>query len=82
MQLLSPSEHPYLEARALILLAGGGATAEEADEGCCESDSCENAIARTNRIGMGYDLVPWVNFEEIKGVLCKKDDAGHLKLLF
>ena len=38
MQLLSPSEHPYPEASALILLAGGGATAEEADEGCCEMD--------------------------------------------
>jgi hypothetical protein len=38
MQLLSPSEYPYLEASALILLAGGGATTEEADEGCCEMD--------------------------------------------
>jgi hypothetical protein len=26
---------------------------------------------RTNRIGMGYDLVPRVDFEEIQ-VLCKK----------
>jgi hypothetical protein len=25
-----------------------------------------------NRIGMGYDLVPWVDFEEIQGVVCKK----------
>jgi hypothetical protein len=37
-QLLSPSEHPYLEASALILLVGGGATAEEAGRGCCEMD--------------------------------------------
>jgi hypothetical protein len=36
MQLLSPSEHPYLEASVLILLVGGGATAEEAGEGCCK----------------------------------------------
>jgi hypothetical protein len=27
---------------------------------------------RTNRIGMGYDLVPQVDFKEIQGVLCKK----------
>jgi hypothetical protein len=26
----------------------------------------------TNRIGMGYDLGLWVDFEEIQGVLCKK----------
>jgi hypothetical protein len=38
MQLLSPSEHPYPKVSALILLAGGGAIAEEADEGCCEMD--------------------------------------------
>jgi hypothetical protein len=38
MQLLSPSEHPYPEASALILLAGGGATTEEAGKGCCKMD--------------------------------------------
>jgi hypothetical protein len=38
MQLLSPSEHPYPEASALILLASGGATTEEAGGGCCEID--------------------------------------------
>jgi hypothetical protein len=27
---------------------------------------------RTNKIGMGYDLRPWVDFEEIQGVFCKK----------
>jgi hypothetical protein len=27
---------------------------------------------RINRIGMGYDLVPRVDFEKIQGVLCKK----------
>jgi hypothetical protein len=27
---------------------------------------------RTNRIGMGYDLVLQVDFEEIQRVLCKK----------
>jgi hypothetical protein len=27
---------------------------------------------RTNRIEMRYDLVPWVDFEEIQGVLYKK----------
>jgi hypothetical protein len=37
-RLLSPSEHPYPEASALILLVGGGATAEEAGRGCCEMD--------------------------------------------
>jgi hypothetical protein len=44
MQLLSPSEHPYLEASALILLAGGGATIEEVGTGCCEMDG---VVART-----------------------------------
>jgi hypothetical protein len=32
MQLLSPSEHLYPEASTLILLAGDGATTEEAAE--------------------------------------------------
>jgi hypothetical protein len=27
---------------------------------------------QTNRIGMGYDLGPHVDFEEIQEVLCKK----------
>jgi hypothetical protein len=27
---------------------------------------------RTNRIGMGYDLRPRVDFKGIQGVLCKK----------
>jgi hypothetical protein len=27
---------------------------------------------RTNRIGIGYDMVPHVDFEEIQGVLHKK----------
>ena len=31
-----------------------------------------NAVVQTNRIGMEYDLVPRVDFEEIQGVLCKK----------
>jgi hypothetical protein len=30
------SEHPYLEASALTLLAGDGATAEEVGRGCCK----------------------------------------------
>jgi hypothetical protein len=38
MQLLSPSEHPYPEASALILLVGAGATAKEEGKGCCEID--------------------------------------------
>jgi hypothetical protein len=38
MQLLSPSEHPYPEASALILLIGGDVTVEEAGRGCCEMD--------------------------------------------
>jgi hypothetical protein len=57
MQLLSPSEHLYQEASALILLAGSGAAAEEAGGGCCEMDevccysvSCENVVVQTNRI--------------------------------
>ena len=44
MQLLSPSEHPYLEASALILLAGGGATIEEVGTCYCEMDG---VVART-----------------------------------
>ena len=31
-----------------------------------------NAVVRTNRIEMEYDLVLRVDFEEIQGVLCKK----------
>jgi hypothetical protein len=27
---------------------------------------------RTNRTGMGYDLVLRVDFKEIQGILCKK----------
>ena len=38
MQVLSPSEHLYAEASALILLDGGGATTEEAGGGCCKMD--------------------------------------------
>ena len=38
MQLLSPSGHIYPEVSALILLAGGDATTEEAGEGCYEMD--------------------------------------------
>jgi hypothetical protein len=38
MQLLSPSEHPYPEASALIIIASGGATAKEVGGGCCEMD--------------------------------------------
>jgi hypothetical protein len=39
---------------------------------CCYSESYENVVVRTNRIGMGYDLRPQVDFEEIQGVIYKE----------